>query len=132
MIDPEARFRHDLLTPVTHILGYCSLLIDAALMRDAREELEGLQSLLNEGHRVLGVIEEILPRGAVPEHGFDYVLLASRLSGPSNAIVLGCLRLESLCSDILDQEGRESLDDLLQIKGASQRLIELANRGPFG
>ncbi|WP_435016995.1 hypothetical protein TA3x_004581 [Tundrisphaera sp. TA3] len=129
-VDPGARFRHDLLTPVNHILGYCSLLIDSARMRDAREQLIDLRSLFDEGRRVLDVIEDILPRDPAPDQRLDYALLAVRLAGPADAIVRSCNRLETIPSDHRDLDRGEYLDDLLQIKEASQRLIEMAHRGP--
>lgn len=127
--DHDARFRHDLLTPVNHILGFCSLLIDAAEDLGRPERLSRLRGLREDGGRVLEMIELALPRHPTPDHVPDYPLLADRLTIPLGAIVLACDDLGSAPSD--DSPDREEfLDDLAKIRRASHLLVEMARQGP--
>lgn len=126
---PESRFRHDLLTPVNHILGYASLLLDAAQDRGQSELWPPLHDLGELGRRVLAVIEDALPSAPEPDHRPDHRALADRLAGPTDAILARCDELETAGVDN-DAERSEFLSDVAGIRDAARRLVELARSGP--
>jgi signal transduction histidine kinase len=130
--EPIARFRHDLLTPVNHILGFCALLLDDAEMLGPPERLAALRRLYDEGCRVLEAIEDVLPRNPGPDHSPDFSALADRLAIPADAIARGCDRLGSAQDDRDAPDRADFLDDLAKIRRASALLVEMARKGPAG
>src|SRR3954463_8502371 len=89
MGDAIAKFRHDLLTPVNHIIGYCEILIEDAEGSGQEAMLAGLQSILHRGRQLLEDIEHALP-GAANASVADLPALRRRLLAPLGEILEAC------------------------------------------
>ena len=57
-IDPVARLRHDLRTPLNHVIGYCEMLLEE--IDEFPEFAEELRLIHRQGHRLLAVVGELL------------------------------------------------------------------------
>ena len=64
MGDSIADYRHDLLTPVNHIIGYCEILIEDAEGSGQEQTLAGLKSILDQGRHLLEDIQRAMPSAA--------------------------------------------------------------------
>ena len=93
MEDFVANYRHDLLTPVNHVIGYCELLIEDAQGTNQEAILLGLKSILDQGRHLLQDIERGLP--GTPEAGaVDLPAFRRQLLAPVNRILEAC---DGLC-----------------------------------
>ena len=116
--EEPARLRHELVTPVNHLVGYAELLIDEAEARGRHELLPGLTRLLGHSREVLARIDAAL----APAESRGYA--ADRLHQTLDRIVVEGAILRVLVG--LDQEVFDA--DLEKIRGATQRLRGLIER----
>lgn len=126
---PAARFRHDLLTPVNHIVGYASLLLDAAQDSGKTDRWPTLHILVEQGRRVQDTIEEWLPSDPATQDRPDYSAMADQLATVAGLILEGCDSLEQAAA-LDDTDRAEFLADLSGIRVATLRLVDMARTGP--
>ena len=115
---PISRLRHDLRTPVNHIIGYSQLLLEeesqAAGVRSAAEET------LVSGREIIQIIEAILPPSRQDPPDACYQELRSQLEPPS-------LKIQKLIQSL--PEDLRQLQDFRNIFQATTRLLNLVNQG---
>src|SRR4029077_16020500 len=114
--------RHDLRTPVNHILGYTELLIEDTKERHLEVLLPALQEIQNGGHRLLETIQTALPERA---QEVDWDLFRGHLGGTAEEVLKAC----TLLRDKVAQEDTQSGADLDAISGALRRLVEFSVEG---
>jgi CheY-like chemotaxis protein len=79
-IDPRARMRHDLRTPLHQIIGYAELLEEEARESGDAEYLEDLQRIRSAARRALEVADQAVP--ATPAGASSDVFSSSPSPGP--------------------------------------------------
>jgi DNA-binding response OmpR family regulator len=118
--DEIATLRHDLRTPVNHIVGYCELLLedaDGAGHADRRERLEGSLRAVREA---LAMINASLTPGGSRVTQNDVDLLYARLRDPHERIMqlmAGILTQDEACDD------DELAADVGKIRHATEQLV---------
>lgn len=114
-----AAIRHDLRTPVNHILGYCEMLLE-----DAGDSVPSLAAVRGGGQAALQAIESALADSSTGVTPARFQEFAARVSAIVESI------LES-CEEALRHPAAlaEWTPDLERISGAARRLAEMANRG---
>lgn len=108
-----AEFRHRLLTPVNHILGYAELLIEDAEAEGRADALDALRSIHAEAGRIFETIRAAITAEGTVTPGFPGRLVES------------CGRIVAECDRLAPTAG-QSGEDLLKIRGAADALIELS------
>lgn len=112
--------RHELRTPVNHIIGYSEMLLDEAEPTGQTEVLGRLSQIASAGRLLIGHINEELTPAGIKLFGADLTRLRRQLSGPLHQIVADCDALQTL---VLDKP--QFTSDVAKIAAASNRLIEL-------
>ena len=114
--------RHDLRTPINHIIGYSELLVESAAETGLEPFSDDLQCIQRAGRELLGVVNNLLD----PERMLGGQLQADQLDHALR------IQLNAVIgySDLLDEEaaalGQEALRlDLNKINAAGKRLIGL-------
>jgi signal transduction histidine kinase len=121
-----ADYRHDLLTPVNHIIGYCEILIEDAEGSGQEQTLAGLKTILDQGRHLLEDIEHAIP-GTREGNEADLSALRVQLRASLNPILEACDGM---------QWGSDAValtrfaDDLRKVRIAASSLVELADRIP--
>ncbi len=121
-----SQFRHDLITPVNHILGFAELLIEEAEERGRGHVLAALSRVRDLGKEVLEGIDHALALAA--DGG-----LPTDLAGLGLALVEPCRRIVDGCDEIEESVGQASdraffLGDLAKVRDAAARLIAIAGK----
>jgi len=113
MTDPRGagRLRHELRTPVNHILGYAELLIEEAGDLGREDRVAALEEVRAAGRRALDLVDRIAAAGGAA--GSE---LATRLLADLAGIAGAC----DLLAGGADPEG--FLADLARIRTACDRL----------
>lgn len=109
--------RHDLKTPVGHILGYSEMLAED-LEDDPWEEFEEyLKFIHKSGEELLSLIEELLGPGKTSLEDIDFTGAQFRLRQQLNQVTGYC----ELAHEVLEDEGRDEYEaDLNHILEASK------------
>jgi signal transduction histidine kinase len=110
--------RHELRTPVNHILGYSEMLIENA-QDDGVEVAPALTTLRARGGEVLELINDLLSPSRTAVSRTELEKLHQSLDGPVKAIVADADTL------LTDAAGPDRAD-LEKIRTAAQRLLQLA------
>jgi signal transduction histidine kinase len=119
---PLAHLRHELCTPVNHILGFAELLAEDARERRLGARLPSMERIQQGGRQLLEVIETTLgDSGAALEDSALFVLK----SGLREAAT-GTLEAASALRRTLDERESETLADLDAIEQALYRLLAFA------
>ena len=121
-----SQLRHDLITPVNHILGFTELLIEEAEERGRGHLVDRLGSVRSLGKQVLEGIDHALTLASEVGLNADLAGLGQALLGP-------CGRITETCDDIEDSVGQATdraffLGDLAKIRDAAARLAAIAGR----
>ncbi len=121
--DRLATIRHDLRTPVGHIIGYAEML---------EEELEGeslpasfaghLKKLKHAGRQVLELIDELLSPANENLENLDLPGARKKLSVPLTQVSGSC---DHLVKQAQENERRELLPDIEKISTASRDLLRM-------
>jgi DNA-binding response OmpR family regulator len=130
--DQLAHFRHELRTPVNHIIGYSEMLRDEAEDLALSDFLPDLQQIRDGGGQLLGVIENLLNPSPVAAEAdlLDFSALEAQLrrmlDDPLNQIVSCSRRLQEKAMSL----GKASLTgDLRKIELAARQMLALAQAG---
>lgn len=122
-IDPLRALRHDLRTPINHIVGYAEMLLEASERGETPFAASDLRRIRTAGRDLLTLVEEIFRPDGTGVGAADLALLAHRLRTPLSAIVG--------YAELLEEEGQdagpEALDDLGRIRSAADRLLAFVN-----
>ncbi len=127
-ISDASRIRHDLLTPVNHLVGYSELLLESCDEggKDGSNEntRSRLQSIYDVTKQIQGLIEEAFAKGAIPTSGL-LGLLRGRLAAPILSI------LEAIDQIPADRTHAEAChDDLQKLRSAANHLSGLLEMTP--
>jgi len=115
--DPRAagRLRHELRTPVNHILGYAELLIEEVEDLGREDRVETLEEVRAAGRRALDLVDRIAAAGGAA--GSEP---AARLLADLAGVAAACDLLAGGAAGGADPEG--FLADLARIRTACNRL----------
>lgn len=121
-----AHLRHELRTPLNHIIGYSEMLL---------EDLEGspramlaphLRGILDEAHRVLEQVNELLAPAKVEAGTIDVNCFPAELAASLDGIIAATERLRAITT----ADGSDDmLPDLERISGAAEHLRDLVGNG---
>lgn len=117
-----AHLRHELRTPVNHILGYVELLIEDAEKRNLEAFLPAFQEIQSGGHRLLESIQTTLDPNAscVPAMNLDALKESLR------STATGVLETSTAVLENLEDGHRQTVADLDAISWALRRLMEFS------
>jgi adenylate cyclase len=119
-----AHFRHELHTPLNHIIGYSEMLLE-----DLGEEAGGaglaadLRRIRADGQRVLGMIDEFLAPARIDAGAVDVRRLPTELATPLEEIVATA---DAMKARAADGGPAHVLPDLERIASAARLLMDLA------
>ncbi len=117
--------RHDLVTPINLIVGYCDLLTGEMIELGETELLAQLRTIRSFGFILLGLIDQALLTDQPDRSVTDLQILAQALCGPATALVRTC---DVLSDSTRREPRREDFDDDLQkIRSAGLQMIEMAD-----
>ena len=109
--------RHDLRTPVNHIVGYCELLLEDA---DDEGRREALQEALATAREVLGVIEAALPASGAGVTGAAVEELRARMR-PSHDRIMAAM--DAVAPAAAAQAPAELVADVAKVRRATGQLL---------
>jgi CheY-like chemotaxis protein len=112
--------RHELRTPVNHIVGYAEMLLEDAKADSHVERVDVLEEVLGAAKEVMGLITGALPAAAEHVATDDITALYEALRVPQQRIIEGASRLLGV-----DGAGRDQqyTGDVSKILGAAERLV---------
>ena len=122
--------RHDLVTPINLIVGYCELMIAESADLGMTTRSSPLQSIRQAGYYLLGCIDETLLTSSVRRYPTDLQELAQKLSDPSTNLIRSCDELLDATQD--DPDGQTFAADLDQIRSAADRIHTMAQEMRLG
>jgi diguanylate cyclase (GGDEF)-like protein len=115
-----ANLRHELRTPVNHILGYSELLIEDADQRHLEAFIPTFEQIHSGGRRLLESIQTTLAETAGPAEELDLEAFKENLRETVQEVLVTST---SLYED-LENGHRQTLADLAAISWALRRLLE--------
>ena len=123
-----AHARHELRTPLGHIIGYSEMLLEEVEEAGGETVEAPLRTLHAEARQVLSRLNALLappPDGLAPELG----ALLKQLVEPAQAIATSAANLREAASAVAKDD---LLADADKIVGAATRFLELLTSGEFG
>jgi class 3 adenylate cyclase len=126
---PLAKIRHDLRTPINHIIGFSEMLLEEASGKVPDSFVRDLQKIRSGGDRLLALINEHLREETFPAEKPNLHQLCHELRTPVNHIIGYTELLIEQCQDI-QQTAFES--DLNKINAAARIWLELMERELIG
>ncbi|HEY7759450.1 MAG TPA: response regulator [Burkholderiales bacterium] len=121
-----SHLRHELHTPLNHIIGYSEMLLEDAA-EDGSAALEpGLRQVREEARRLLSLVDDFLGQARVEAGEVDLGRLAAEAAGPLNAVVATVAALKRQAA----QAGAAGpSDDLDRIGAAAAALRSMITGG---
>ena len=124
--DVLAGVRHELRTPINHIIGYSELLQEEASEEGPAEFIPDLQRVQAEGHELLALVNGFLDSAEGGPDKKGVVRMRHQLRTPLNSIIGYCEMLE----EEADEKGHEGfVPDLKKIRQAANNMIAFVNEG---
>lgn len=120
--DRLAQIRHDLRTPVVHVLGYSELLQEVAEDRGLDQFIPDLKKIQIAGKNLVNLINELLSPARVEAKEIDLRHIHSELRTPLNHITGYCEILQELAEET---KQTDLLPDLQKIHLASRNFLTL-------
>ncbi|MDQ3083007.1 MAG: protein kinase, partial [Gemmatimonadota bacterium] len=120
VLSPEevSALRHDLRTPVNHIVGYCELLLEDLDGEENRSRRESLHAALSTVREILGMINAALPASGMNVTRSDVAELYERIRAPQSCI------LRAIGTLIVPGETNAEMEsDVTKIRDATDRLV---------
>jgi class 3 adenylate cyclase len=119
---PLAKIRHDLRTPINHIIGFSEILLEDAPGEVPETFLRDLQKIRSGGDQLLALINQHLREESFPVEKPDLHQLCHELRTPVNHIIGYSELLMDQCQDL----GRTNFEtDLRKINSAARIWLEL-------
>lgn len=120
VLSPEevSALRHDLRTPVNHIVGYCELLLEDLDGDADRERRESLHEVLSTVREILGMINAALPASGMSVTRSDIDELYERIRTPQSRMARV---IETLI--VPGETNAELASDVRKILDATNRLV---------
>ncbi|MDQ5853025.1 MAG: response regulator [Chloroflexota bacterium] len=123
-LELQRSLRHDLRTPVNHIIGYSEMLLEEAEDAGQAYYVPDLQRIREAGKQVLTLINDHLDPRKTEEHSADLELMLQELRTPLNAIIGYS---EMLQEEAAEQGQEHFVPDLRRIQTAAGRLFALTS-----
>lgn len=117
-----AHFRHELKTPLTHILGYSDLLIEEAGERHLEAFIPAFELIRSGGRQLLESIQTALSQKIGSAQEVDLEAFKENLRGAATVV----LKTSTSLQKDLDDRHRQTLADLDAISWALSHLIDFA------
>jgi adenylate cyclase len=108
--------RHNLRTPINHILGYGEMLMEDAADQGQEELLPDLRQILDDGRRALAVINGVMCPASNEVGETELRAMRDDLLDPVNRILESIKRFETAPGSA----------DAVKIRAAAERLLDLA------
>ena len=121
-----SHLRHELHTPLNHIIGYSELLLEGAVEGNVAALEPGLRELHDHARQLMALVDEMLGRTRKESSDVDLRRLDSQASAPIGSIIAAAdalkLHAQQLGADGVDQ-------DLERIAGAARTLRTMIAAG---
>ena len=121
-----SHLRHELHTPLNHIIGYSELLLESAVEGNVAALEPGLRELHEHARQLMALVDEMLGRTRKESSDVDLRRLDSQASAPIGSIIAAAdalkLHAQQLGADGVDQ-------DLERIAGAARTLRTMIAAG---
>ncbi|MEX2262267.1 MAG: adenylate/guanylate cyclase domain-containing protein [Bryobacteraceae bacterium] len=117
MSDRIRELRHNLRTPINHILGYCEMLLEDAQEAGREECVENLTKIHAGGKQALSLINRQLSPETTHMGQLDFDCLRRDLAEPLDLILAA--------GGVLEGQGEVNAADLAKIRSAAERLSSL-------
>ena len=124
--DGLSTLRHDLVTPINHILGYCEILVEDAEHEGKVYRTRSLRAVQDLGRLALGVIDDAFLPAIEAGRPVDAAALRRALLPPCTAIIEACHAIAESSAAAPDQA--TLADDLARIRAAAAQLLDQAAR----
>jgi class 3 adenylate cyclase len=124
-----AHLRHELHTPLNHIIGYSEMLLEDLGDGGPPWILEELRRIRDHGRHVLGRVDVFLGRDRIDAGSVDAQALPGEMAGPAEAIIAASDGLRARLAGTPDDR---LVPDLERIAAAGRALLALAGRGGAG
>jgi adenylate cyclase len=108
-----AKIRHDLRTPINHVIGYSEILQEDAEGQVPVEFLNDLSKINSGGQQLLGLINRYLGEESFLTRNTDLQLLCHELRTPANHIIGYSELLLELCDEINKTEFKPDLEKII-------------------
>jgi signal transduction histidine kinase len=118
-VRPVAELRHDLRTPLNHIIGYGEMLVEDAQDRDDAAAVDTLEQIIATAKELVGVIQQALPPQKTQVTESELAMLRDRLQEPLAGVV-------ATTSGLLATADAATAKDLETVRSAAQRLMTMA------
>ena len=128
LVDDEAAsvLRHNLVTPINLIVGYCDLLIGEAVDLGVSSRMAPLRSIRSFGYQLLRLIDQSLLSNLPGRSVADIQDLGRSLNGPALVLLQACDDLIA-ASRPLDEVPNDFDEDLEKIRGAVAQMLLMAD-----
>ena len=118
----STNLKHDLRTPLNHIIGYCEMLIEEAEDQPQQTFVADLERIHSAGRRLLNVINDLVDPAKSPAYKSDPNLVHHEVRTPLNQIIG--------YAEMLQEEARERgatafVADVEKILSAARELLRL-------
>jgi phosphoserine phosphatase RsbU/P len=115
-----ARIRHDLRTPINHIIGYCEMLLEEEGLPESFSK--DLRRIHGGGNQLLSLLKQIFDEGGAANASLNLHQLCHELRTPVNHII----GYSEILQEQAEELGRAALlPDLRRIHAAAKRWLEL-------
>jgi CheY-like chemotaxis protein len=115
--------RHDLISPLVRIIGYCELLAEDAEAVGSTQRVQRIAGILSIAHEIRRSIDSILLRPANPGQPVDFETLVSSVVTLGEELIRSCEALRAASAQIPDHDG--FLEDLDRVHQDAQLLIRM-------
>src|SRR4051812_36823730 len=116
---PVAELRHDLRTPLNHIIGYGEMLMEDAEDRSDEASVAALRQIHTTAKELVGVIQSVLSPSKTEVTQDELTALRDRLQEPLQGIV-------SSAGNLLEAGDGSSTKDLETTRPAAERPMSMA------
>src|SRR4051812_14424974 len=116
---PVAELRHDLRTPLNHIIGYGEMLMEDAEDRSDEASVTALRQIHSTAKELVGVIQSVLSPSKTEVTPEELTALRDRLQEPLQGIIANA-------ANLLAANDGSSAKDLETIRSAAERLMSMA------
>ncbi|WP_129626756.1 alpha/beta fold hydrolase [Candidatus Oscillochloris fontis] len=118
--------RHELRTPVNHIIGFSEMLLEEASDLDVEQDYAPLKQAITAGRQILAAVTEMLSKDDVIMCEADFIALHQRIAPSLLTISAICTRLIS----VAQHAGQTQFaHDLAKIMGAVSQLDQISSGG---
>jgi class 3 adenylate cyclase len=119
--------RHELHTPLNHIIGYSEMLLEDAAEGSVASLEPGLRAVHENGQRLLGMVNDALGQARVEAGAVNLARLSDEAAAPLDAILAA---LEALGVQAREIAASEALRDVERMAAATANLRAMIADGP--